>query len=50
MIDINQSPVLCCHANKKKQLNILTNLQANSLFCRPTLIGYVPQLRLIKKT
>ena len=43
MTDINQSPVLCPHANKTSQhLNILANLQANSLLYRPTLIRYVP--------
>ena len=51
MIDINQSPVLCPHTNKRNyNLNILANPWANSLRCRPTLIRYVPQSRLIKKT
>ena len=47
MIDINQSyPVLCPDTNKTNyHLNILTNLWANSLLCRPTLIGYV-QIRI----
>ena len=50
VIDINQSPVLCPHANKTNEhLNILANLRANSLLCRLTLIRYVLQLRLIKK-
>ena len=50
MIDINQSPVLCPHTYKTNyQLNILTNIQANSLLCRPTLIHYLLQSRLIKK-
>ena len=51
MIDVNQSPVLCPQTNKTiKHLNILANLGANSLICRPTLICYTPQSRLIKKT
>ena len=51
MIDINQSSALCSHTNKtNKHLNILANLQANSLLCRPTLIHYVLRSRLIKKT
>ena len=51
MIDINQIPVFCPHRNKRNQhLDILTNLWGNSLFCRPTLIQYVLQWRLIKKT
>ena len=37
MIDIKQSPVLCTHTNKAEyHLNILANLQPNSLLCRPT--------------
>ena len=51
MIEINQGPVLCPHTNERNyHLNILANPWANSLLCRPTLICYVPQLRLIKKT
>ena len=51
MLDINQSPFLCPHTNKTNyHPNILANLQANSLLCRPTLIGYVPRSRLITKT
>ena len=50
MIDVNQSPVLFRHTNKTNQhLNILANLRANSLLCRPTLILYVPRSRLTKK-
>ena len=42
MIDNNQTPALCPHTNKTNQyLNILANLWANSLLCRPTLICYV---------
>ena len=39
MIDINQSPALCPYTNKTNEHpNILPNLLANSLICRPTLI------------
>ena len=49
--NVNQNPVLCPLINKtNEQLNILANLRANSLLCRPTLIHYVPRSRLIKKT
>ena len=47
--NINQNPVLCPYTNKTNEhLNILANLQANSLLCRPTLIRNVPQSRLKK--
>ena len=42
--------VLLCFPIQIEHLNILANLWANSLLCRPTLIRYVPWLRLIKKT
>ena len=49
--NINHNPVLCPHTNKTNEhVNILANLRVDSLLCRPTLIHYVPQSRLIKKT
>ena len=49
IMDINQSPVLCPHTNERNTSNILANLWANSLLCRPTLICYVQGSRLIQK-
>ena len=42
--------ILSCVSTQINQyLDILTNLQADSLLCRPTLMYYVPWLRVIKK-